>query len=89
MAAYGYGETVEKNHHEVGSDAWIYLFEHNGKNYLLISADYLGDFDFDVFPHLLKFTNSEFYKAEFVLQREAPAINRDKAAGTILFEYAN
>ena len=28
MASYGYGDSVEINHYEVGPDTWIYLFEY-------------------------------------------------------------
>ena len=69
-----------------------YLFEDDDKKYLLISADYLGDYEFDVFPHLLKFENGEFNKLEFVLQREIMTQNNspeETTSNTALFEYIN
>ncbi|MDO4526790.1 MAG: hypothetical protein Q4B87_01725 [Candidatus Saccharibacteria bacterium] len=92
MALYGHESAVDKEHYQVEPDTWVYLFEENGKKYLLIDADYLGDFEFDIFPHLLKFENDEFTKLEFVLQREVPAISESsnkKALNTILFEYTS
>ena len=87
MAIYGCENATEKNHYQVGPDTWIYLFENGDKKYLLVSVDYVGDYDFDVFPHLLKFKG---YRLEFVLQREIPAkedSSKEKASNTILFEY--
>ena len=87
MAAYGCGDFVEENHYEVGSDTWVYLYENDGKKYLLIVTDYLGDYIFDVFPHLFKFDDRRF---EFVLQREISIRDKDsggKISGTVLFEY--
>lgn len=92
MVAYGFDNISEKSHYQVEPDTWVYLFEGDDKKYLLISADYLGDFEFDVFPHLLKFENGEFNKFEFVLQREIPAkddSSKEKTTSTILFEYAD
>lgn len=89
MSAYGQEDSTEINHYEVGPDTWIYLFEDKDKKYILVATDYFGDYDFDVFPHLLKFENS---RLDFVLQREIPIKNdslRDQAAGTILFEYTD
>ena len=89
MVIYGCEDFIEDNHYEVGSDTWIYLYRNDDKKYILIVADYLGDYDFEVFPHLLKFEDNRF---EFVLQREIPVKNQslsDKIhASTILFEYA-
>ena len=90
MAAYGCEDSVEINHYEVGPDTWVYLFKDNDKKYVLIVTDYAGDYEFDVFPHLLKFESD---KLEFILQREIPI--RDNSllekipANTILFEYTN
>ena len=56
---------------------------------ILISTDYFGDYEFDVFPHLLKY---ESKRLEFVLQREIPVKDealRGKVVGTILFEYTD
>ena len=87
MSAYGCENFVEENHYQVGPDTWIYLFEFEDKKYILIAADYLGDYEFEVFPHLLKFEGDKF---EFVLQREIPIKNdalKEKASNTALFEY--
>ena len=92
MAAYGLDSISENNHYQVEPDTWVYLFEGDNGKYILISADYLGDFEFEVFPHLLKFKNSEFTKLEFVLQREIlikDNSSKEKTANTILFEYTN
>ena len=89
MAIYGRENATEKNHYQVGPDTWIYLFEDGDKKYLLISVDYTGDYEFDVFPHLLKFESDRF---EFVLQREIPVRDdslKEKASNTILFEYTD
>ena len=88
MASYGYGDSVEINHYEVGPDTWIYLFECKGKKYILVATDYFGDYEFDVFPHLLKYESD---KLEFVLQREIPIedSSSEKAWGTLLFEYTD
>ena len=89
MAAYGCEDFAEINHYEVGPDTWIYLFEHEGKKYLLVATDYFGDYEFDVFPHLLKYEGD---RLEFVLQREIPVKDeelRKKVAGTLLFEYTD
>ena len=70
-----------------GSD--LYLFENGDKKYLLVSVDYTGDYEFDVFPHLLKFEGD---KLEFVLQREIPikdSYSREETSNTILFEYTD
>ena len=89
MALYGCEAFKENNHYEVGPDTWIYLFEHDNKKYILIVTDYTGDYEFDVFPHLLKFEGD---KLEFVLQREIPVkdnSSKEKNSGTLLFEYTN
>ena len=89
MTSYGCKNPTEINHYEVGPDTWIYLFECKGKKYILVATDYFGDYDFDVFPHLLKFESD---RLEFVLQREIPVKNealREKVIGTILFEYTD
>ena len=52
MLAYGYEGSIEKDHYEVGPDTWIYLFEYKDKKYILVTTDYLGDYDFDSFPTL-------------------------------------
>lgn len=92
MVAYGFDNISEKSHYQVEPDTWVYLFEDDDKKYLLISADYLGDYEFDVFPHLLKFENGEFNKLEFVLQREIMTQNNfpeETTSNTALFEYIN
>ena len=89
MTSYGCKNPTEINHYEVGPDTWIYLFELNDTKYILISTDYFGDYEFDVFPHLLKFESD---RLEFVLQREIPVKDealREKVVGTILFEYTD
>ena len=92
IAAYDCEDLVESSHYQVEPDTWVYLFrDKNNKKYVLIDADYL-DFDFEAYPHLLKFSNSEFTKLEFVLQREIPVKDealREKVVGTILFEYTD
>ena len=89
MALYGCKGATETNHYKVGPDTWIYLFELNNKKYILISTDYFGDYEFDVFPHLLKYESD---KLEFVLQREIPVkegSSKEKTSGTLLFEYTD
>lgn len=89
MSAYGFEDYSAVNHYEVGPDTWIYLFECEGKKYILVTTDYFGDYDFDVFPHLLKYESD---RLEFVLQREIPVkdnSSREKTAGTLLFEYTD
>ena len=92
IAVYDCEGLVESDHYQVEPDTWVYLFrDKNEKKYVLIDADYL-DFDFEVYPHLLKFNNSEFVKIEFVLQREIPAKNtasKEQTSGTLLFEYTD
>lgn len=92
MFAYGRGGLIEDNHYQVEPDVWAYLFhDMNGKKYVLIVADYI-DYDYNVFPHLLRFDNGEFRKLEFVLQREIPIKDepsKEIAANTILFEYTD
>lgn len=89
MSAYNCENLVEDNHYQVEPDTWVYLFrDKNGRKYVLIDTDYL-DFDFEVYPHLLKFNNSEFTKLEFVLQCEIPikdGFSREQTLGTLLFE---
>lgn len=92
MIAYGLDNVSEKDHCQVEPDTWVYLFEGDDRKYILVSADYLGDFEFEVFPYLLKFKNGEFTKLGFVLQREISI--KDKSSGgitsnTILFEYTD
>lgn len=92
MSAYNCEDLVEDNHYQVEPDTWVYLFhDKNDRKYVLIDADYL-DFDFEVYPHLLRFDNSEFTKLEFVLQREIPikdGFSREQTSGTLLFEYTD
>ena len=87
ISAYGLGDSTEINHYEVGPDTWIYLFECKNKKYILVATDYLGDYEFDVFPHLLKFENGGL---EFVLQNEVPIkddpLLKKMRANTVLFE---
>ena len=88
MSAYGHEKAVEKDHYEVDPDTWVYLFDDNGKKYILIATDYLGYYDFEVFPHLLRFDT----RHEFVLQQEIPAKNNIPETihiNTILFEYTD
>ena len=92
VSAYDCEGLIESNHYQVEPDTWVYLFhDKDGKKYVLIDADYLN-FDFEVYPHLLKFNDSAFTKLEFVLQREIPVkdnSSREKTAGTLLFEYTD
>ena len=90
MALYGYDKAIDKGYYQVEPDTWIYLFECDGKKYLLISGDYLGAYEFDTFPHLLKFENNEFGEFEFSLQREIAAssdFSKYQNLNVILFEY--
>lgn len=91
LTAYDCENLIEDSHYQVEPDTWVYLFhDTNDKKYVLIVADYI-DFYYDVFPHLLKFDNSEFIKLEFVLQREIPIKDdslKEKASNTVLFECA-
>ncbi len=93
MSAYGCGDFLEFNHYEVGPDTWVYLFGREDKKYILVVTDYLGDYEFDVFPHLLRFGDNEFKKIDFVLQHEIPAKDDSLLekihANTILFEYTD
>ena len=93
ITSYGCENAVEINHYEVGPDTWIYLFELNDKKYILISTDYFGDYEFEVFPHLLRFDNGEFKKIDFILQREIPIKNDSLLEkihiNTLLFEYTD
>lgn len=89
MTSYGCENAVEINHYEVGPDTWIYLFELNDKKYILISTDYFGDYEFEVFPHLLKYEDN---RLEFVLQREILVKDdslKEKTGGALLFEYTD
>ena len=92
MSTFGCEDFIENDHYQVEPDTWVYLFrDKNDKKYVLISADHI-DFDFETYPHLLKFDNSEFTKLEFVLHREISVKDdslRGKTAGTLLFEYTN
>ena len=92
MLAYNHEGSIEKDHYEVGPDTWIYLFEHEDKKYILITTDYLGDYDFDSFPHTLSF-DSIFRKNNFTLQREVPPVNdfifKRIHINTVLFEYTD
>ena len=86
MTAYGCEDSVEGRHYQVGPDTWVYLFEDHDKKYLLIATDYTGDYEFEIFPHLLKLEDG---RSEFVLQREIPVKNETSAkkiGNTILFE---
>ena len=65
MLAYEREGSIEKDHYEVGPDTWFYLFEHKDKKYILVTTDYLGDYDFDSFPHTLSF-DSIFCKNKFL-----------------------
>ena len=89
MSMYGCEDFTEINHYEVGPDTWIYLFEHEDKKYLLVSTDYFGDYEFDVFPHLLKYNSGRLI---FILQREVSIkdeyLNK-KGSSTLLFEYTD
>lgn len=92
IAAYDCENLIENNHYQVEPDTWIYLFcDKNDKKYVLIDADDL-DFDFEIYPHLLRFDNDEFKKLDLVIQREIPVKDghsRDETSGTFLFEYTD
>lgn len=86
--AYGYDGLIDDGHYQVGPDAWVYLFhDSDDKKYVLIVADYL-DYDYDHFPHLLRFSDSQFHKIEFVLQQEIRPVDPEKASNSQLFEYS-
>lgn len=89
MSAYGHEKAVEKDYREIDPDTWIYLFADNDKKYILIATDYLGYYNFEIFPHLLKFDS----RLEFVLQQEIPIKDESLLinirANTILFEYTD
>ena len=88
LRGYGCGDFVETAHYQVEPDTWVYLFRDlDDKKYVLISADYL-DFEFDHFPHLLRFDNGEYHKIDFVLQREIFSRDVEKTSNSVLFEYA-
>lgn len=92
MAAYGYEKAIHKDYCQVEPDTWVYLFENENKKYVLIVTDYLGSFEFEDFPHLLKFENDEFAKIVFVLRREIPVRDdsqKEKISHTVLFEYTD
>ena len=89
MAAYGCEDSTEISHYEVGPDTWVYLFVGGEKKYILVATDYTGDYEFDIFPHLLRFESN---KLEFVLQREIPVkieALKERVTNTILFEYTD
>ena len=92
MLAYEREGSIEKDHYEVGPDTWIYLFEYKDKKYILITTDYLGDYDFDSFPHTLSF-DSIFCKNKFNLKREVPSVDdsvfKRIHVNAVLFEYTD
>lgn len=92
MAAYDCASFSSDDHFQVSPDIWIYLFhDEEHKKYILVIADYMGDFDFDHYPHLLRFDDSSFHTADFVLQREIPAKNpaSPTVSNSALFEYTD
>ena len=92
LVAYDRENLIEDDHYQVEPDVWVYLYhDKNNKKYVLIVADYI-DYYYDVFPHLLKFENSEFTKLDFVLQREIPVRDdslKETTSNAILFEYTD
>lgn len=87
LKAYGYENLVDYRHFQVEPDTWVYLFhDSDDKKYVLIYADYM-DYEFDHFPHLLRFNNGEFREMDFVLQREIISQDADKTFHSALFEY--
>jgi len=92
IAAYNCKDLVESDHYEVGPDTWIYLFEYKDKKYILITTDYLGDYDFDSFPHTLSF-DSILCKNKFTLKREVPSVDdsvfKRIHVNAVLFEYTD
>ena len=92
ILAYGYEDSIEKGHYEVGPDTWFYLFEYKDKKYILVTTDYLGDYDFDSFPHTLGF-DGIFRKNNFILQREVPSVDdsvfKRIHVNAVLFEYTD
>lgn len=92
MLAYNYKGPIENYHYVVGPDTWIYLFEYKDKKYILVTTDYLGDYDFDSFPNTLSF-DSIFCKNKFTLQREVPSVDdsvfKRIHINAVLFEYTD
>lgn len=92
MLAYDYKGPIENDHYEVGPDTWFYLFKYKDKKYILVTTDYLGDYDFDSFPHTLSF-NSIFRKNNFILQREVPSVDdsvfKRIHVNAVFFEYTD
>ena len=89
LSSYGCNDFIDENHYQVEPDTWIYLFrDSDDKKYVLIFADCL-DFNFDHFPHLLRFSNGEFHKIDFVLQREILSRDVHKTSHSALFEYTD
>ena len=86
LSAYGIKDFISVDFQQVDTDSYIYLFESEGKKLILVSADYLGDFEFDSFPHLLKFNGG---RLEFVLQREIAVLDAKNEPHAMLFEYTD
>ena len=92
IAAYSCKDLIESGHYEVGPDTWIYLFKYKDKKYILVTTDYLGDYDFDSFPHTLSF-DGIFRKNNFILQREVQSVDNSVFkrihVNAVLFEYTD
>ena len=61
-------------------------FEYKGKKYILVATDFFGDYDFDVFPHLLKYESD---RLEFVLQREVSVKDEELRKKLPVLSYLN
>ena len=92
IAAYDCESLIESDHYQIEPDTWVYLFEYKDKKYILVTTDYLGDYDFDSFPHTLSFDNI-FHKGNFTLQREVPSVDdsifKRIHVNTVLFEHTD
>ena len=92
IAAYSCKDLIESGHYQVGPDTWVYLFEYKDKKYILVTTDYLGDYDFDSSPHTLSF-DSIFCKNKFTLQREIPSVDdsifKRIHINAVFFEYTD
>ncbi len=88
LEAFGLDETREISHYQVDEDVWIYLFEKNSDKYVLISADYM-DYEYDHFPHLLRFKYNGSQTIDLVLQEEIGSNDLDRTQNCALFRYTD
>ena len=88
LESFGLGDASEVNHYQVKEDVWIYLFEKDRNKYVLISADYM-DYEYDHFPHLLRFPYNGSQTIDLVLQEEIKSNNLNKTQNCAMFKYVN